>query len=273
MKKQILRDLFEEHKKASGCPSPILVVEFFNNLLGFLFPEFTTEKFEEFHDFERFYQKLEEELLNVLSTKMDRGRQNDREIADAFMAVAPAIKAKLKLDVQAMYEGDPAAKSITEVVRTYPGFYAIASYRIAHYLYQQGLWLIARIITENAHNKTGIDIHPAAKIGNHFCIDHGTGIVIGETAVIGDHVKVYQGVTIGALSVRKEDAATKRHPTIGDHVVIYAGASILGGETVVGHHSVIGGNVWLTQSVPPQSKIYYKATLVNETDGKRKIVL
>lgn len=270
MKKQFLLDLFEEHKKASGCPSPILVVDFFNDLLGFLFPEFSTEKFEEFDDFKRFYEKLNNELLNVLSTKMDDNRQSDREIADAFMAAAPSIKEKLKLDVQAMYEGDPAAKSITEVVRTYPGFYAIASYRIAHYLYRKGLWLIARIITENAHNKTGIDIHPGAKIGSDFCIDHGTGIVIGETAVIGDHVKVYQGVTIGALSVRKEDAATKRHPTIEDRVVIYAGASILGGETVVGRHSVIGGNVWLTQSVPPHSKIYYKATLVNEAEEREK---
>lgn len=273
MDKQFLTDLFEEHKKASRCPSPILVVDFFNSLLGFLFPEFITENFEEFEDFQRYYGQLEEELLNILSKRMEHGRREDSEIVSEFLAATPGIKETLKQDIQAMYEGDPAAKSKTEVVRTYPGFYAIASYRIAHYLYNQGLWLIARIITENAHSKTGIDIHPGASIGSDFCIDHGTGIVIGETAVIGDHVKVYQGVTIGALSVRKEDAATKRHPTIEDHVVIYAGASILGGETVVGHNSVIGGNVWLTQSVPPHSKIYYKATLVNEPDNQDQIVL
>lgn len=273
MDKQFLIDLFEEHKKASRCPSPILVVDFFNNLLGFLFPEFITENFEEFEEFQRYYRHLEEELLNILSKRMEHDRREDSEIVSDFLAAAPQIKEMLMQDIQAMYKGDPAAKSKTEVVRTYPGFYAIASYRIAHYLYNQGLWLIARIITENAHSKTGIDIHPGAKIGSDFCIDHGTGIVVGETAVIGDHVKVYQGVTIGALSVRKEDAAIKRHPTIEDHVVIYAGASILGGETVVGHNSVIGGNVWLTQSVPPHSKIYYKATLVNEPDNQDKIVL
>jgi serine O-acetyltransferase len=169
-----------------------------------------------------------------------------------------------------MYEGDPAAKSKSEVVRTYPGFYAIAAYRLAHELYRLGVQDIPRVITEHAHSKTGIDIHPAAKIGEHFCIDHGTGIVIGETTIIGNHVKIYQGVTLGALSVDKHDAETKRHPTIEDHVVIYAAATILGGETIIGHDSVIGGNVWLTQSVPAYSKIYYQAKMYNgdteETD-------
>src|SRR5690554_430759 len=157
-----------------------------------------------------------------------------------------------------MYTGDPAAKSKTEIVRSYPGFYAIAAYRIAHLLYRQGIALIPRMITEFAHSKTGVDIHPGARIGSYFCIDHGTGVVIGETAVVGDYVKIYQGVTLGALSVNKEDADKKRHPTIEDQVVIYAGATILGGETTVGRESVIGGNVWLTKSVPPQSKIYYQ---------------
>jgi serine O-acetyltransferase len=145
------------------------------------------------------------------------------------------------------------------VIRTYPGFYAIAAYRVAHALHLQNIGGIPRVITEHAHSRTGIDIHPGAKIGDHFCIDHGSGVVIGETCVIGNHVKIYQGVTLGALSVEKSDATKKRHPTIDDGVVIYAGATILGGETVVGHDSVIGGNVWLTRSVPPYSKIYYQA--------------
>ncbi|MEM6297842.1 MAG: serine acetyltransferase, partial [Bacteroidota bacterium] len=160
---------------------------------------------------------------------------------------------------KAMYAGDPAAKSLTEVIRTYPGFYAVAAHRIANCIHRIGIALMPRVISEHANSKTGIDIHPGARIGRNFCIDHGTGVVIGETCVIGDNVKIYQGVTLGALSVRKEDAAKKRHPTIEDHVVIYAGATILGGNTIVGHDSIIGGNVWLTASVEPFSKVYYKS--------------
>lgn len=170
-------------------------------------------------------------------------------------------------DVEAMYMGDPAAKSKAEVIRTYPGFYALAAHRIAHCLLKNGVNLIPRIISEHAHRQTGIDIHPGAEIGDHFCIDHGTGIVIGETTTIGSHVKIYQGVTLGGLSVKKEDARKKRHPTIEDHVVIYANASILGGETVIGKGSIIGGNVWLTKSVPGNSKIYYQAKMTN-SDGE-----
>src|SRR5688500_13033388 len=172
-----------------------------------------------------------------------------------------------------MFEGDPAAKSRSEVIRTYPGFYAIAAYRIAYELHSLGIHGISRIITEHAHSKTGIDIHPGAKIGNHFCIDHGTGVVIGETAVIGNHVKIYQGVTLGALSVSKDDAEKKRHPTLEDHVVVYAGATILGGATVIGHHSIVGGNVWLTRSVPPHSKIYYQAKMYNGETEETDIVI
>ncbi|MEO1713071.1 MAG: serine O-acetyltransferase, partial [Bacteroidota bacterium] len=153
------------------------------------------------------------------------------------------------------------AVSQTEVIRTYPGFFAIAVYRIAHGIRNLGIPLIPRILTEHAHSETGIDIHPGAIIGDSFCIDHGTGVVIGETVVIGNHVKMYQGVTLGALSVTKELAATKRHPTIEDGVVIYSGATILGGETTIGHNSIIGGNVWLTKSVPPYSILYYKAEI------------
>jgi serine O-acetyltransferase len=262
-----LRQLFQEHQKADRCPSPVLVVNFFNSLLAFLFPEFSTRKYESFDAFSDFQRQLKNEFITILSKRMTSDPDTDRSIADRFFDALPRLKEQLLNDVEAMYEGDPAAKSVTEVIRTYPGFYAIASHRLAHHLYDEGLTLIARIISENAHSRTGIDIHPAATIGSHFCIDHGTGIVIGETTVIGNHVKIYQGVTLGALSVQKEDAATKRHPDIGDHVVIYAGASILGGQTVVGHHSVIGGNVWLTRSVPPYSRIYYKATYVDKAEN------
>lgn len=167
-------------------------------------------------------------------------------------------------DVDAMYAGDPAAKSRTEILRSYPGFFAIAAFRIANLLHHLGVQLIPRMITEFAHSRTGIDIHPGAKIGHSFCIDHGTGVVIGETTIIGDHVKIYQGVTLGALSVDKSDADLKRHPTIEDHVILYSGATILGGKTVIGRDSIIGGNVWLTRSVPAGSKVYYQTQMYHK---------
>ncbi len=181
----------------------------------------------------------------------------------------PEVYAALLLDAEAIFEGDPAAKSIHEVIMTYPGFFAIATYRMAHPFYNLGLPVFARILTEYAHEKTGVDIHPGARIGASFCIDHGTGIVIGETAVIEPHVKIYQGVTLGALSVQKNMAKKKRHPTIGEHVVIYAHATILGGDTIIGHHSIIGGNVWLTQSVEPFSRVQHRADIeVKSAAGK-----
>lgn len=261
MDSSFLSELFDEHQKSDCCPSPILVSDFFNGLLGFLYPEFSTKKYPSEESFLKDYEQLRKTFNEILSKRGDSEAVNDFAISDRFFEALPSLKKTLRMDIEAMFEGDPAAKTITEVVRTYPGFFAIAAYRIAHHLHSEGLILIARMISEHAHSKTGIDIHPGAKIGHHFCIDHGTGIVIGETTVIGNYVKIYQGVTLGALSVRKEDAAVKRHPDIEDHVVIYAGATILGGKTVVEHHSVIGGNVWLTESVPPHSKIYYKASI------------
>jgi len=173
----------------------------------------------------------------------------------------------LNTDVDAIFAGDPAAKSEFEVIRAYPGFLAICFYRIAHLLLQLRVPLLPRILTEHAHSQTGIDIHPAARIGEYCMIDHGTGVVIGETSVIGDHVKIYQGVTLGALSVDKSMASVKRHPTIEDHVIIYSNATILGGDTIVGHHSVIGGNVWLTNSVAPGSMLYHNAE-ITMVEGK-----
>ncbi len=183
-------------------------------------------------------------------------------ICQAFLQRLPAIKQLLYKDIWAIYEGDPAARSPEEVLICYPGFYAISIYRLAHELYALQLPLIPRIMTEYAHEKTGIDIHAGAAIGEYFCIDHGTGIVVGETTVIGDHVKLYQGVTLGAKSFELDGdgnpvKGVKRHPNIGSNVVIYAGATILGGETTVGDGCTIGGNTWLIHSVPPGQTVYY----------------
>ncbi len=182
-----------------------------------------------------------------------------RELAHTFLGLLPAIHDEIRLDALAIEAGDPAAHGIAEVVLAYPGFQAMAFYRIAHALYGLGVPLVPRMISELAHRRTGADVHPAASIGRSCCIDHGTGLVIGETAVIGDDVKLYQGVTLGALSVMKEAAGTKRHPTIEDRVVIYANATVLGGDTIVGADSIIGGNVWLTHSVPPRSLVYHQS--------------
>lgn len=173
----------------------------------------------------------------------------------------PAIREILQTDIQAAYNGDPAAKFEEEIILSYPSIEAITVYRIAHFLYERNVPIIPRIMTEFAHQWTGIDIHPGAKIGKYFFIDHGTGVVIGETCTIGDNVKLYQGVTLGAKSFPLDEHGNpikniKRHPDIEDYVVIYAGATILGGDTRIGHHSIIGGNVWLTTSVPPYSRVY-----------------
>jgi serine O-acetyltransferase len=206
---------------------------------------------------------LKNELISILfNINSDAARS--QKIADDFFEAVPHIYNILNTDAQAIYDNDPAATSLQEVHIAYPGFYAIAVYRFANQLQKQKVNLLPRIWTEYAHSKTGIDIHPSATIGSHFCIDHGTGIVIGETCIIGNNVKIYQGVTLGAISVSKSKANTRRHPYIQDNVIIYSGATILGGETVIGHDAVIGGNVWLTNSVKPnaviysQSKSYYK---------------
>jgi serine O-acetyltransferase len=180
-------------------------------------------------------------------------------LAGRFVEQLPAIHEQLNLDAAAIEAGDPAAHGISEVVLAYPGFAALAFHRIAHALHRERIPLVPRMISEIAHSRTGVDIHPGATIGRSCCIDHGTGVVIGETAVIGDEVKLYQGVTLGALSVSKAASGIKRHPTIGDRVVIYAGATVLGGDTVVGHDSIIGGNVWLTHSVAPNSLVYHQS--------------
>ncbi len=173
-----------------------------------------------------------------------------------LLQALPVLRQRLMLDVQAALDGDPAASSADEVILAYPSVAAITVHRIAHFLYRCRVPLLPRIMSEYIHHRTGIDIHPGATIGRSFFIDHGTGVVIGETTVIGDRVKIYQGVTLGALSVARTMRGQKRHPTIRDDVTIYAGATILGGDTVIGAGSVIGGNVWLVSSVPPDSRVY-----------------
>jgi serine O-acetyltransferase len=210
--------------------------------------------------------ELHEQIYLAIRFECDRDDDCDHcvQFADRtveeFIDALPAIRKLLTLDVQSAFDGDPAAKSFAEIILSYPGLEAITVYRIAHQLSVLGVPLLPRIMTEYAHRKTGIDIHPGARIGESFFIDHGTGVVIGETTDIGKNVKIYQGVTLGALSFPKDERGNlirgrKRHPTIDDEVVIYAGATILGGDTVIGKGSVIGGNTWVVHSIPPGSKV------------------
>ena len=188
-------------------------------------------------------------------------------LARQSLAGLADLRDALLLDAQATHDGDPAAESVEEVILAYPGFYATAVHRLAHALWREDVPLVPRLLAEHAHRETGVDIHPGARIGAEFAIDHGTGVVIGETAVVGDRVRVFQGVTLGALFVEKELAQTKRHPTVEDDVVLYANAIVLGGRTVVGAGSTIGGNVWLTRSVPPGSVVTHVAQIRTQ-DGR-----
>lgn len=259
MKSQFINKLFEEHQSTPKCPSPATVSSWFNRLLGVMFPGICDTSFEDEVALEKFLNGLRNDLSSILVCHATENIENKEEVVDSFFNQLPTIKELLDKDVIGIYNGDPAAKNHAEITRSYPGFYAIAAHRVAHSLHLMGVELIPRMIAEHAHSHVGVDIHPGATIGEYFCIDHGTGVVIGETSNIGNNVKIYQGVTLGALSVAKEDAEKKRHPTIEDGVVIYAGATILGGRTVVGENSIIGGSVWVTRSVPAESKIYYKA--------------
>lgn len=257
----LIDKLFKAHTHCPDCPSPQTIQRFFEELVSILFPEFNSERIREKEEILERLKELKFTFTAILDRNPQLHEGTGRELADRFFDSLERIFDWLQLDVEAMFAGDPAAKSRTEVIRSYPGFFAITAYRIAHELYRLGIKLIPRMITEFAHSRTGVDIHPGASIGRYFCIDHGTGVVIGETCVIGEHVKVYQGVTLGALSVDKADADLKRHPTIEDEVIIYSGATILGGKTLIGKGSIIGGNVWLTRSVPAGSKVYYQSQM------------
>ncbi len=199
-------------------------------------------------------------LLEETIASVSNG-SHDAPAASQFMHELAAVRSALIEDADALAAGDPAAHGVDEVILAYPGFLATAVHRLAHVLYTLQIPMLPRLMSEWAHSETGIDIHPGARIGRGFAIDHGTGVVIGETTIIGDRVRLYQGVTLGALAVHKRLADRKRHPTIEDDVVIYANATILGGETVVGAGSVIGGNVWLTYSVPPRSRVQFESTI------------
>ena len=210
-------------------------------------------------------------LVAGLAPFADHAALDPDRVTEGFIAALPDVRELLLLDAEAHFLGDPAARSVDEVILAYPGFHAVALYRIANHLHRAGVPLLPRLITEQAHRETGIDIHPGATIGRAFSIDHGTGVVIGETTVIGDRVKLYQGVTLGAASVRKELADVKRHPTVEDDVVIYANATILGGDTVIGASSVIGGNVWLTHSVLAGSIVSHAGASERQRTGEYEI--
>ena len=201
---------------------------------------------------------LEKTFLKIVS-KLEIN--NGQEMWAAFKTELPVIRKKLDLDAIAFENNDPASHSLAEIYMAYPGFYAISIYRLSHALYKRGVHILPRMMSEYIHGITGIDIHPGATIGESFYIDHGTGIVIGETSIIGKHVKIYQGVTLGGIQVSKDLASTKRHPTIDDNVTIYANATILGGDIVIGANSIIGANVWITQSVPENSLVTYQTEI------------
>jgi len=236
-------------------PNQRAVEKTIKSIFELLFP--TTHSFTE-TEIECNRSDLQKQITEVLSVLTDK----NVEITKLLFNNLENIKKTLLKDANYILESDPAATHQIEVISIYPGFFAIFCYRLANFLAKLSLPLFPRMITEYAHRVTGIDIHPLAAIGIPFAIDHGTGIVIGETAIIGNNVKIYQGVTLGALSVDKSKASKKRHPTIEDNVVLYAGCTILGGSTVVGRNSIIGGNVWLTESIAPFSVVYHKSEII-----------
>ena len=235
-----------------------LVEQFLNTALDLYFPLMTRRYFHKCDDLVEVLEKHFYDTESLLIAAGIKAEDINLVLID-YQKVGEDLANLIKKDAEALLAGDPAAHSLEEVLLCYPGLLAIATYRIAHFFQTKSIPIIPRMMAEIAHEKTGIDIHPGAEIGESFFIDHGTGVVIGETAIIGKNVKIYQGVTLGALSVDKSLAQIKRHPTIEDFCVIYSHATILGGETVIGHHSVIGGNVWMTKSVLPNSLVYHKS--------------
>ena len=263
------------HIEGANLPGRAAVEEIVQDIINVLFPGYFEKQEMSRSEIKLYIWEKTVSIYHNLAHEISKSLKNidvqgsdtvaDQAVAKtmAFLAAIPDVREKLTGDVEAAYEGDPAARGFDEIVVSYPGLLAIAVYRIAHRLYHLDVPLIPRIMTEFAHRATGIDIHPGAHIGARFFIDHGTGVVIGETSKIGDNVRIYQGVTLGALSFKKDPDGRilkggQRHPTIEDNVVIYAGATILGGETVVGKNSIIGGNVWLLESIPPDTTITHQ---------------
>jgi serine O-acetyltransferase len=268
---QFAEELQKNHEHRShGLQLKKEAGEFVEALLSLLFPHFSKERVPSREVLDAQLVLMKRDIVVLLSPLVAGTPLQKEDIAEHFIQALPEIYRKLWLDAEAISSGDPAAQSIDEVILAYPGFYAIAIYRFAHEFHKSHVPVFPRLLTEYAHERTAIDIHPGASIGESFAIDHGTGIVIGESTTIGNHVKIYQGVTLGAASVDKKMAKSKRHPTIEDHAVIYAHAVILGGDTVIGHHSIIGGNVWMTESVAPYSIVYHERDVIvqNQLDKK-----
>ena len=253
-----IENLFNRNSlQFTGFPDKHLAKRLINELFNFLFSSYegrfnnTSELADRYEEIQNDFKTLLEGYLKNKEAALSHSKE--------FFKQLPHIYDALLLDAEAVLQFDPAANYAEEVFIAYPGFFAIATYRFAHQMHLQGIKILPRLMSEYGHSKTGIDIHPGAAIGHSFFIDHGTGIVIGETAIIGNNIKIYQGVTLGALTVMKATAGIKRHPTIADNVIIYSGATILGGDTLIGKNSVIGGNVWLTNSVPAHSIVYHKS--------------
>ena len=261
MNEEFIQYIHDRQRGITDVPPNTAIAGWALHLLDLLFPERQTHPDRTIEQLKAQFEQSRQELVSILNrTKACEECDHDL-VAARFFDRLPELHRVMCTDAKGICDGDPAAIDVFEVIRSYPGFFAISLYRLAHALLRLEVPVIPRILTEHAHSETGIDIHPGAQIGEYLVIDHGTGIVIGETTVIGDRVKLYQGVTLGALSVEKALANTKRHPTIESDVIIYAGATILGGETIIGHNSVIGGNVWLTSSVPPHSTAYHQPTV------------
>ncbi|MFV0604396.1 MAG: serine O-acetyltransferase EpsC [Niabella sp.] len=256
-----LQQIFDHHNGSqTRLADKQLTHQFIDSLFDFLFiPKTGFNKKEA--DIEKGWLSLKSHLTSLIYDVVGDGAQS-QQIAEQFFEELPQVYNLLQSDAQSFIDNDPAALNIEEVYQAYPGFFAIAVYRISHLLWNKNVKALARLFTEYAHSRTGIDIHPGATIGQSFFIDHGTGVVIGETALLGNNIKIYQGVTIGALNSAKNKKESRRHPVIEDNVIIYSGATILGGETLIGHDSVIGGNAWITFSVPPSSLVYHKSEVV-----------
>lgn len=252
-------------------PDKEVVIDMIGKLMRIVYPGFSRDKnyriYNTHHNLSMLIEdvmyNLNKQIAIVLGLQMEEAEAEERAqlLSLEFFRQLPAVRAVCQTDVEAFYDGDPAAYSTDEIIFCYPGLFAITVYRMAHVLYTLGVPMLPRMMTEHAHGVTGIDINPGATIGKYFFIDHGTGIVVGETTVIGDHVKIYQGVTLGALTTRGGQSlrGKKRHPTIEDNVTIYAGASILGGETVIGKDCVIGSNVFITHSIPANTTVSVKS--------------
>lgn len=279
-----------QHLKGGDLPSKQRIVGILNDIMTILFPNLlgdtslTEANIWYFlgSTMHSLHTRLEEEVIKSLKyvcfkekeCPVDICKERAQRVAEDILECLPEIKRRVSADVQAAYEGDPAAKSLEEVILSYPCIYAIATYRIAHELYEREVPMIPRMMSEHAHSLTGIDIHPGARIGENFFIDHGTGVVIGETSEIGNNVRIYQGVTLGGKSVPRGETSElrgkKRHPTVEDDVIIYSGATILGTETVIGRGAVIGGNVWITSSIPPGTTVTISAPKFCNTEKPKQ---